>query len=233
VVVAVVKHNHIHCATFRSETINSIFGVWLSLLTGTTTTGIITAHNRLHHSQNNSEADFVRCSLVRYRHNWMNLAAFFFASVATMYRTRPDDLAEWRRVRPNLYRQALIERTATILFVMILAVIDWKATLVYCALPWLFAQWVLVTINLLQHQDCDFNSEFDHSRNITGRFANWLLLNNGYHTAHHNYPALHWSLLPKVHREEVVPNIRAELNQPSLWGCVWRRFITGEDWSGN
>ena len=232
VVALVVKHNHNHCATFRSDVLNSMFELWLSLLTGNTTTGIITAHNRLHHGQNNSETDFVRCSLVRYRYNWLNLLIFFFVSVTNMYRNRPDDLAEWKRSRPALYRQAIIERTAIILFIVALAILDWKATLIYCAGPWLFAQWVLVTINLLQHQDCDFDSEFDHSRNITGTTVNWLLLNNGYHTAHHNYPALHWSLLPDVHRA-MAPSIKAELNRRSLWASVWRRFVTGEDWSGS
>jgi fatty acid desaturase len=232
VAALVIKHNHNHCATFRSDGLNRAFELWLSLLTGNTTTGIITAHNRLHHGQNNSERDFVRCSLVRYRRNWLNLLLFFFASVADMYRNRPDDLAEWRVARPSLYRQALLERTATIAFVLALAFIDWKATLIYCVGPWLFGQWFLVTINLLQHQDCDAESDFGHSRNITGKMANWLLLNNGFHTAHHNYPALHWSVLPQVH-QQMLPNIPANLNQRSLCACVWRRFVTGEDWSGN
>jgi fatty acid desaturase len=232
VVALVAKHNHNHCATFRSDAWNSAFELWLSLLTGNTTTGIITAHNRLHHGQNNSQADFVRCSLVRYHYNWQNLLAFFFHSVAEMYRNRPDDLAEWRQTRPRLWRQAVVERIATIGFILALAILDWKATLIYCAGPWLFAQWFLVTINLLQHQDCDFESEFGHSRNVTGRMANWLLLNNGFHTAHHCYPALHWSLLPEAHRR-MEPAIRGDLNYRSLWVCVWRRFITGEDWSGS
>jgi len=232
VVALVAKHNHNHCATFRSDVLNSAFELWLSLLTGNTTTGIITAHNRLHHGQNQSSSDFVRCSLVKYRYNWQNLLAFFFASVAEMIRHRPDDLSEWRQTRPGLYRQALTERIATIGFILALAILDWKATLIYCAAPWLFAQWVLVTINLLQHQDCDIQSEFGHSRNITGTIVNWVLLNNGFHTAHHCYPALHWSLLPEAHWR-MAGEIRGDLNYRSLWACVWRRFITGEDWSGS
>jgi fatty acid desaturase len=232
VVALVAKHNHNHCATFRKDWHNSAFELWLSVLTGNTTSGILTAHNRLHHGHNNSEEDFVRCSLVRRRHNWQNLLAFFFVSVAEMYRHCPDDLKEWRNKRPRLYRQAIAERIATLGCILALAIVDWKATLMYCAGPWLFAQWVLVTINLLQHQDCDFQSEFGHSRNITGTAINWMLLNNGFHTAHHNYPALHWSLLPQAHRE-MAASIRSDLNYRSLWVCAWRRFITGEDWSGN
>ncbi len=230
-VAVIVKHNHNHCATFAGDRVNSAFEIWLTLLTGATTTGIITAHNRLHHGDNNSEEDFVRCSLVNHRHNWMNLLAFFFASVSEMYRNRPADLREWKRARPALYRQALMERILLYAMLLTLLLVDWKSTLIYCGGPWLFAQWVLVTINLLQHQDCDFDSAFGHSRNITGRFANWLLLNNGFHTAHHNFPALHWSLLPEAH-EKMASLIRSDLNQVSLWGCVWRRFVTGEDWRG-
>src|SRR5262249_571239 len=100
----------------------------------------------------------------------------------------------------------------------------------YCAGPWLFAQWVLVTINLLQHQDCDFDSTFNHSRNLTGPFLNWLLLNNGYHTAHHMFPAPHWSKLEPIHFRVLVPHTDSSLEEKSVWACLWRRFMLGKGW---
>src|SRR5947208_10153065 len=215
VVALVIKHNHVHSPTFRAPSWNSGFEIWLSLLTAPPTSGIITSHNVLHHWNNNAEADFVRCSLVRYRNNLANLMTFFFASVAEMYRNKPSDLEEWRSSRPALYRQAIAERVLTYSFLVILVLLDWRSTLKYCAGPWLFAQWVLVTINLLQHQDCDFHSEFDHSRNLTGRIVNWLLLNNGYHTAHHMFPAAHWSTLPRIHERVVAPRLDPSLNERS------------------
>lgn len=109
----------------------------------------------------------------------------------------------------------------------VLLVMDWKATLVYFAIPWIFGQWGNVTINLLQHQDCKHDSEFDHSRNITGPFANWLFLNNGFHTAHHLRPALHWSRLPDFHRQTVELHIRPDLNHRSMLACVWNQFFRG------
>src|SRR5262249_49557415 len=130
------------------------------------------------------------------------------------------------------YKQAIAERIATYGFLLLLIALDWRSTLTYCAGPWLFAQWVLVTINLLQHQDCDFHSQFNHSRNLTGRFLNWLLLNNGYHTAHHLFPSAHWSVLPFIHERVVKPRLSPSLNECSLWLCVWRRFILGKDWQG-
>jgi fatty acid desaturase len=118
------------------------------------------------------------------------------------------------------------ERVVVLGFITVMMLLNWRATLVYFGVPWLFAQWGIVTINLLQHQDCDHDSDYDHSRNITGRFINWLFLNNGFHTAHHLRPAMHWSRLPKFHSEQVVPNIRSELNHRSLAVCIWKQFFS-------
>ena len=227
----IAKHNHNHCRTFHGRRWNEAFSLWLTLLTGTTTTGVITAHNRLHHGRNQSDSDFVRCSLVRFRWSVLNLGAFFFASAVDMWRHRPADLEEWKQGRPHLYRLAIVERVAVALFIVTLVVIDWRSTLVVLAGPWLFGQWFLVTINLVQHQDCDPSSPANHSRNVTGRAINWLLLNNGYHTAHHDHPGLHWSRLASVHRS-LLPSIDPVLNERSLLLCVARRFIAGTGWRG-
>jgi len=232
VVALVVKHNQIHSPTFRSEAWNSAFDLYLSILTAHPTSGIITSHNVLHHQHNNTDLDFVRCSLVRSRSNFLNLLSFFFASVRMMYRNKPSDLKNWRQTQPRLYKQAIAERIATYGFLFLLLVLDWCSALKYCAGPWFFAQWVLVTINLLQHQDCDFDSEFNHSRNLTGRFLNWLLLNNGYHTAHHMFPAAHWSKLEEIHRRVVAPHTDPSLEEKSLWLCLWHRFVLGKGWQG-
>jgi fatty acid desaturase len=227
----IAKHNHNHCHTFHDRRWNDAFSLWLTLLTGMTTTGVITAHNRLHHGANQTDDDFVRCSLVRFRWNWLNFVAFFFASAVDMWRQRPADLAEWRRTRPHLYRLAIVERSTVIVFIAALLVADWRSTLVVFAGPRLFGQWFLVTINLVQHQDCDPDSAVNHSRNVTGRVINWLLLNNGYHTAHHDHPGLHWSRLADVHRS-LLPSIDPALNERSLLRCVARRFIAGAGWVG-
>jgi fatty acid desaturase len=232
VVALVVKHNHMHSPTFRSSAWNSAFELWLSVLTAHPCSGIITSHNVLHHGKNNTGDDFVRCSLVRYRSNLLNFLAFFFASVAAMYRHKPADLDDWRETQPSFYRQAVAERILTYGSISLLVLLDWRSTLRYCVGPWLFGQWFLVTINLLQHQDCDFESQINHSRNITGRFANWLLLNNGYHTAHHMFPAAHWSKLRTIHVRVIAPQLNSALNERSLWLCIWRRFILGKGWKG-
>src|SRR6266540_5981137 len=109
-IACVIKHNHVHCPTFTRRRLNAGLGHVLSLLTGHPTTSIITAHNVRHHRHNNTELDWVRCSLVHFRWNWLNLLVFPLVSVAEMRRHKPSDLRDWRRQRPALYRQAVAER---------------------------------------------------------------------------------------------------------------------------
>jgi fatty acid desaturase len=213
-----------HLPVFRERSWNSVFQLFLMFGSGQPPTGIISAHNERHHRHPDSERDFVRTSLVRSRWNFINLLAFPFLSVMAMLREKPDDLARWKVARPRLYRQAVLERSGFYSVLGMLLLLDWQATLVFLVLPWLGAQLALVGVNLLQHQDCDTASKYDHSRNVTGALANWLLLNNGYHTAHHLWPSLHWSLLPDYHREHVVPRMNPALDHRTFAGLVVERL---------
>lgn len=41
-------------------------------------------------------------------------------------------------------------------------------------------------------------------------------MNNGYHQIHHMYPALHWSLLAKKHKELIEPFNHPNLNMDCM-----------------
>jgi len=217
-------HNQMHLPVFRSQIWNSVYQLLLMFGSGQPPTGIITAHNERHHRQPNSKQDFVRTDLVCSQSNVINLIVFPFLSVAAMLREKPDDLAHWKVLRPHLYRQAVLERPVFYSVLLLLALLDWKSTLMFLVLPWLVAQLALVGVNLLQHQDCNTESEYDHSRNVTGTLANWFLLNNGYHTAHHLRPAMHWSLLPEFHRTQIVPQMNPVLDHDSFTGLIIERL---------
>ena len=66
-------------------------------------------------------------------------------------------------------------------------------------IPALFAKWSMIFINYIQHVHADPWSEHNHSRNFVGKLGNWLVFNNGLHTAHHESAGLHWSKLPEAH----------------------------------
>jgi beta-carotene hydroxylase len=114
-----------------------------------------------------------------------------------------------------------MEQAAIWLLLGIVLVFDWRQFFWVFALPWLAGQWFIVTINLLQHEGLDADDVLLGSRNVTGTWGNWLLFNNGYHTAHHLRPALHWSALPAFHRQELAPRLPPELDSASLPGLFF------------
>ena len=83
-------------------------------------------------------------------------------------------------------------------------------------------------MNLLQHDGCDENSEWNGSRNFVGKLVNFWTYNNGYHTIHHIEPGLHWSLLPAEHAKRVAPFIHPNLDQPSLLAYLFRCLLRPE-----
>jgi fatty acid desaturase len=214
----VAKHNHTHCTTFSKRWANRALNVWLTLLTGSSTSGIRVAHQRRHHGGNQSPEDFVRSSLVAGQPAMLALLNYVPLVVRESWRgMRKDFRAERRR---SLGKEVLLERVLLWIFIGAgMAVAPWEFLATF-PLPWLFGQWFLVAINLPQHDGCDETSRWAHSRNVVSSVANWLFLNNGYHTAHHERPGLHWSLLRKFHDEHVRPQLPPELASSSLW-ALW------------
>jgi fatty acid desaturase len=204
----VINHNHQHHPTFVPRGLNRAFSVLITLATGMPATAIVAMHNHNHHVHNNHTGDFVRASLVSFRWNLMNLLVFPLVAVAQYVPFRANELRAWRTERPALYRQVRLERWVLYSFLSVLCVLRPLATLLYIFLPQLYGQWGLLAINHVQHDGCDPDSAYNHSRNFVGRWLNWWVFNNGYHTAHHLRPGLHWSELPRYHAE-----IHAQIDQ--------------------
>ncbi len=78
--------------------------------------------------------------------------------------------------------------------------------------PGALRRWSMIFINYIQHVHCDPWSEHNHSRNFVSKLGNFLVFNNGYHTAHHESAGLHWSKLPAAHAK-IAHLIDPALNQ--------------------
>jgi beta-carotene hydroxylase len=55
-------------------------------------------------------------------------------------------------------------------------------------------------------------------------FTNFMMFNNGYHTAHHHRASTHWSKLPEAH-EKLKPLIAPHLNEYLIWGFLFKSYI--------
>lgn len=215
------KHNHTHCPTFRGRFPNRLMDLWLTLLTGSSTSGIRIAHQVRHHGNSQSPEDFVRCSLVRKMPAWRALVCYVPKVIVETWRHMAADLRLPKR--RNLQRAVTRERLLLWAVIGGLLYQDTHAFLLCILLPWGFAQWFLIAVNLPQHDGCEDASAWQHSRNVTGDWSNWWFLNNGYHTAHHVRPGLHWSELAAWHRQHVAPHLAGRLEHRTLAG-FWRAW---------
>ncbi len=223
-VACIVNHNHQHCATFCSAVGNRLFGILLTFSIGQPATAIVPMHNHNHHPHNNSAHDYVRVSQVTYRWNLLNLLLFPFVAVKNYAAVKSQQMRQWRRLDPRLFAQLRWERTLFYPTLLLLVFARPVETVQFCILPYLFGQWSIIAINLVQHDGCDAQSRHNHSRNFTGRWLNWWTLNNGYHTAHHMRPQMHWSRLPTLHAE-IQASIHPKLRRGSLLWTLFQFYL--------
>jgi len=225
---AVATHNTMHCAIFNSEVrwANKLIQVILTLSYGHPVSTYVPGHNLSHHRYTQLRKDAMRTSKLQFR--WHMLNGLFFQPIVArdvLYNDIRYTLLQYRLGRP-FFKQAFREFIVLILIQVVLVAINWKKFLIYVYLPHFFAQWAIVSINLLQHDGCDGTSDGANcARNFTGKLLNFLLMNNGYHTIHHIKPWLHWSHLPDAHAKEVHPLIHPALEQESMMSYIWTTFF--------
>jgi len=196
----------------------------LTLTYGHPVSSFVPGHNLSHHKHTQSRRDVMRTSKVRFRWNLLNGVGFFFRMAPDIMRADTKYGKAMRSRHPKWFRQVLIELGALYLALGLALWLDWEAFLLYVFIPHRYAGWGIITMNLLQHDGCDADSRYNHSRNFVGTVVNWFTYNNGYHTIHHHRAGLHWSLLPAAHAKEIAPHIHPNLDQSSMLAYLWRTF---------
>lgn len=223
-IASIVSHNHLHCAVFSRVWPNVAFNVALSLARGHTASGIIVPHNFNHHPKALREDDWIRPQLAGYGLGWIRLLRYVRRASSNMLVQRN---AAGAPALPSTQRTSLvIEKVVLAAWIIGLAWHDWRVFLWFNLVPWGVGLALLVGVNLLQHDRCDADRPLGESRNFTGRFGNWLFFNNGYHTAHHLEPGLHWSRLPERHAA-----LRGRLPDADLEHVSILRFLWHFGWS--
>ena len=229
----VIAHNHNHCPTFKNKKMNAAMSLYLSIFYGYPTFAWVPTHNLNHHKFVNGPGD----ATITWRHtNSNNLfvaTSYFF--VSSYYQSGPikEYIAKAKRQNPSLYRQIVTQYvvwggTHLALLALAIALRGPKvgAMVFVCALavPAIYALWMIMTFNYMQHVHCDPWSEYNHSRNYVGKLFNFLMFNNGYHTAHHENAGTHWSKLGEVHAK-LAPHIDPSLNVRSFVWWMFRCWI--------
>ena len=190
----VIAHNHNHTPTFRGRKLNAIFGNWLSIFYGYPTYAWVPTHNLNHHKFVNKAGDATITWRFTNKHNALVAGTYFF--VSSYYQAEPikDYIRKAKEKNPQLYRTIIGQYvffvgTHLALLALAVALHGWKTGFQVWGLmflvPALFALWTIMFFNYIQHVHTDPWSEHNHSRSWISPVLNFLLFNNGYHSAHH------------------------------------------------
>lgn len=224
--VAVMAHNHNHLKTFRFKPLNVFMDYWLTCFYGFPVFAWIPTHNQNHHRLTNKPGDYTITYRYSEKNNLATLLSYptisgWFQQIATR-----QWLSTMKAKKPRTYWYALSQWAVLIAWVGTALALDWKNALLYVVLPQQISLTVVLIFNYIQHVHADEQSEWNHSRNITGWGLNFYLLNNGLHTAHHVNPMTHWADLPAEHAR-IEHLIDPRLNEPSFWGYFVKAYILG------
>ena len=222
---AVATHNALHSPPFKSRPLNRAFQVVLTLTYGHPVSAYVPGHNLSHHRFTQTNKDVMRTTKMRFRYNLLNILFFLVRVAPGIMKADSTYVKAMHKRSPVWFRQYVIEASAFFGMSALLLVLDWKKFLLYWMLPHTYAAWGIVSMNYPQHDGCDPDSEWNHSRNFVGKLVNWWPYNNGYHTLHHIEPGLHWSLLPEEHKKRVAPFIDPRLDQKSLIAFCFENYV--------
>lgn len=222
---AVAVHNTIHCPVFYSKTANKLFQIVLSLTYGHPVSNYVPGHNLSHHQNTQTSKDVMRTTKLRYKWHLINGLMFFPTIGIGMLGNDASYFSVQRKMGRPIYKQMKLEQAVLFTCCFVLIIFDLKKWFVCAFIPHLFAKFCIISLNILQHDGCDENSDYNHSRNFVSPILNFFAYNNGYHSVHHMHAGWHWSLLPQKHRELVKPHMHPNLDEPSILLYIFKTFI--------
>lgn len=219
-----IFHNHLHLPFFIKKNWNIVMDILLMLGTGSPKSRTFIVHIVNHHPHSETVKDNTRTDATpKFRWQWLNLLSypFFILPILIKGNRQYLQLKRWKKQHQK-------ETAFLLIFSLFLAFLNFWNWVLFFLFPTMAAQYLLLFTNYLQHDRTDSAHPYNHSTNIYGWIYNWLTMNTGFHSIHHNRPALHWSLLPKAYKE-VEHQIGKEYKYLSMWTLIWERYIRNEN----
>jgi len=223
--VAVIIHNTVHAPIFVNKSHNKIMQYVLSLGYGYSVSAFVPGHNFSHHKELETAKDTMRTSKARFKWHLLNQMFFFFLITSGALKYELKWAAKMKKEKPEWHRQWLTEGILVNIVKVGSLFVNLPAAIMFIWVPHFYALWALMGVNLWQHDGCDPEHKYNHSRTFTGKVMNYLCFNNGYHGAHHDRPSLHWSLLPDYHDKYIEPYIHPNLSINNMPAYFWKTYI--------
>lgn len=224
----------LHCTSHRPlfkreyDWMNKVIPWFLGPLFGETPETYFGHHMGMHHPENNLKDDlsttmpYQRDSFWGFMHYFLT---FFFRGIKDLY----DYFT--RKNRLKLRRNITWGEGAWYLAVIVLSIVNFKATLVVLILPFIFTRFMMMAGNWGQHAFIDADTPANCYRNsITciNTVYNHKCFNDGYHIIHHLKPSMHYTEMAQEfidNREDYVRE-RAIVFQGIDFFGVWFLLMT-------
>lgn len=226
VIISTIVHNHQHLAMWTRKWLNVATDNLLTVLYGFPVFAWIPTHNSNHHVHINKEPDYTKTYQASEKNNLLTLLTYpsisGFRQQGAIGAYLKDIFGKDRRK----FRFHMLQIVCLVTWIVAALLIDWKKALLYVVVPQQVSLFTVLIFNYIQHIHSDEESEYNHSRNMTGRLLNFFLLNNGLHTVHHLAPGTHWSNLREKHNK-IVGKIDPRLNESNFAWYLLRVYILG------
>lgn len=226
VIISTIVHNHQHLPMWTVKWLNVFTDSFLTFFYGFPVFVWIPTHNSNHHIHINKEPDYTKTYMVSEKNNLLTLLTYPSLSGMKQQKAVGSYFVGLFKTDRRKFYFHLIQILSLVLWVAAALLIDWRKAVLYVIIPQQLSLYTVLIFNYIQHIHADEESEFNHSRNITGNVLNYLLLNNGLHTVHHISPGVHWSKLREKH-DSIAHKIDPRLNEDNFAWYLFRVYILG------
>lgn len=226
VAASVITHNHQHLTIWKNKWLNVLTDNWLTLFYGYPIFAWIPTHNLNHHKHINTEPDYTKTYRYSEKNNLITLLTYPSISGYFQQKAVSKYFKNLKTKNKEKYNLCWIQIVSILLFLGTVFIIDWKNAIFFVIIPQQVSMFAVLIFNYIQHVHADEEDAINSSRNFTGAIMNFVLLNNGLHTAHHAATHLHWSELAEKHRE-LAPKINPVLMENNFGWYMFRNYILG------
>jgi fatty acid desaturase len=194
---AFAQHNHAHLPVFNWAPLNIAYDGLLAQNTGYPTSLWELHHNRGHHRHFLEPDRDVAAITYPGTTRVMSRAMYALRGNLLIHRDSIRiGLAEGRAGKKTLLPKLAWETALQALLTGLLLVWNWPLALAFVVVPNVMSAFLIWWQSYPHHHEMPCTSIYDGSMTVESPAYNRVTFNIGHHTAHHEKPTLHWSLLP-------------------------------------
>jgi fatty acid desaturase len=192
------QHNHAHLPVFNWAPLNHLYDALLAQNTGYPTALWELHHNRGHHRHFLTPDRDVAATTYPGTTRVMSRLTYALRGNLLIHRDsirigRAEGRAGKRTLLPKLALETALQSALT----LALLFWNWPLALAFVVVPNLLSAFLIWWQSYPHHLEMPCTQVYDGSMTVESPRYNRVTFNIGHHTAHHEKPTLHWSLLPE------------------------------------